>query len=84
MYSGVGGVRWGWVGGGLDGGCVMFGWVRVLSLLTNLFFISMVSSTGMFVKSDSTSIEAMIPFGRRTRKICKKSSVELMMYLDGI
>ena len=46
--------------------------------------ISMVSSTGTFVKSDSTPSEAMIPFGRRIRKICKKSSVELMIYLDGI
>ena len=46
----------------------------------------MVSSTGTFVKSDSTSSEAMIyiPFGRRTRKKCKKSSVKLMMYFDGI
>ena len=46
--------------------------------------ISMVSSTGTLVKSDFTSSEAIIPFGRRTRKMCKKSSVELMMYLDGI
>ena len=45
--------------------------------------VSMVSSTGTFVKSDSTSSEAMIPFWRRTHKICKKLSVELM-YLDSI
>ena len=49
-----------------------------------LHVISMVSSAGTFVKADSTSSEAMIPFGRRTCKICKKSAVEFMMYLDGV
>ena len=37
--------------------------------------MSMVSGTRTFVKSYSTSSEAMISFGRRTRKICKKKLV---------
>ena len=49
-----------------------------------LHMISMVSMTGTLVKSDSTSREATIPLGQRTRRILMKSSVELIMYLAAI
>ena len=50
---------------------------------TLLHMTSMVAVTGTLVKRESTSNEAKMNVGRIERTICRNSSVELIIYLDG-
>ena len=73
-----------WVTAVLGRFCVWLeGWV-FRDCIALLIIISMVSMTGTFVKSLSTSSDARIPVLEVDFKVCMNSCIEEIMYLVGI